>query len=61
MEPEQVPPEYPYISEIPPPGIERRRLLRQFNIAITQGDYTEDELIERAKQRGGHWTPGATR
>lgn len=39
-----VPPPYPRIADMPPPGNARRRLLREFGIGIRDSDYTDEEL-----------------
>ncbi len=40
----RVPPPYPRIADMPPPGKERRSLLAQFGITIRRRDFTEAEL-----------------
>ncbi len=39
-----VPPPYPRIADMPPPGSARRRLLREFGIRISLTDFTDEEL-----------------
>ena len=46
-----VPPPYPRIADMPPPGSARRRLLREFGIGIRDSDYTDEELRLRETTR----------
>lgn len=39
-----LPPPYPRIDDLPPPGEARRRSLRQFGIQISRSDFTDEEL-----------------
>lgn len=39
----QIPPPYPSIAEIPPPGPHRRRVLRAAGISINLEDFSEEE------------------
>ena len=46
-------------AEVPPPGIARRRVLRQYGISFRESDFTEGELAQRriaigTRAREGH-------
>ncbi|WP_227466790.1 DUF6221 family protein [Nocardioides lijunqiniae] len=45
------PPPYSLIATMPPPGNARRRLLRQYGIRISRGDFTDSELALRIAMR----------
>jgi len=53
---EHVPPPYPRIADLPPPGNARRRLLRDYGIRIGREDFSNDELTRRGIA-GGYRLP----
>ena len=42
-----IPRRYDRMADLPPPGNARRRLLRQFGLAISRDDFTDEELAQR--------------
>ena len=42
-----VPPPYPRIADIPPPGDARRKVLRQFGLSVSSSDFSDQELAHR--------------
>lgn len=51
---EHVPPPYPRIADLPPPGNPRRRLLREYGIRIRRDDFSNDELARRGIAGDSH-------